>query len=190
MRIIPYIALAICAIAIVGTIGQTYAADHLPASQNVQVTDSDRPGHVIVSWEPVPDARYYRIGWTSLTAVELARTDGRNWMNTFTRVDIDNLGDTAHTVPNLDGKTLYAFIVGTATERYGKAVWSEWAYHTTPPRWPFVPHGGCRSDPPPPPQTTPTPEPPTPTPTPTPAPPTEQPVATLRNGSQHRHTTP
>lgn len=182
MRIIPYIALAICAIAIVGVIAanisQTEAADHLPAPQNVRAINSDQPGKVTVSWDPVPDARFYRIGWASLPAVEQAETDGRNWLDTFISIDIHNNGQTAHDIHGLAGATTYAFVTGAATERYGKAVWSEWAYTKTLSQSPFIPPGGCRSDPPPPPTN---PRPPTPT---------EQPVAGVRSSPQHRHTTP
>ena len=191
MRIIFYIALAICAIAIVAAISassQTYATDHLPAPQNVKAANADRPGKVTISWEPVPGAYFYRIGWTSLTAVRKAQADGRHWMDTFTSTDIYGKGRTSHTVHNLDGDTKYTFIVGSATQRYGTAVWSEWVEINTLPLPPLFPPCNCRSYPPPPPQTPPTPAPPTPTPAP--PTPTEQPVATLRNGSQHRHTTP
>lgn len=180
MRTIPYIALAICAIAIVGVIigstGQTYADHHLPAPQNVRAANSDQPGKVTVSWDPVPEARFYRIGWASRPEVEQAESDGRNWLDTFISIDIHNNGQTAHSVQGLAGDALYAFVIGTATERYEEAVWSEWVYETTLPQSPFIPPGGCRSNPPPPPAPTPTPP--------------EQPVAAVRNGPQHRHTTP
>ena len=143
----------------------------------MRAANSDQPGKVTVSWDPVPDARFYRIGWVSRRAVEQAEADDRNWQNAFIRNDIDNNGEPSHSVHNLDGDTMYAFVIGAATERYGEAVWSEWTYIKTLPRSPFIPPGGCGTAPPPPPA-----EPP---PTPT-----EQPAATVRDGSQHRHTTP
>ena len=151
-----------------------------PAPSGVTAVDGNTPGVVVLAWNAVPDAAYYRIGWVSSDRVAAVLAAGRDWQDAFAFADVANLGQTAHTLPDLAPGARYAFIIGSLDRRFGAARWSEWAYLTLA----EAPATSCPTDtgqptPTSTPMPTPTPSPaPPPAPMPTPAPPTPTPSPT------------
>ena len=129
------------------------------APASVTAADADTPGAVIVAWQAVPEAAYYRIGWVASADVAAALADGREWLDAFAFTDAANRGQTRHRLTGLTPGAEYAFIVATLNARFGPANWSQWAYLTPTAA-----------------SATPT---PAPTPTPTPPPPSPEERAAL-----------
>ena len=165
-----------------GTDGAVRADDgSAPAAPaGVTAVDGDSPGTVVVGWDAVAGAAYYRIGWVASDRIAAVQAAGRDWQDAFAFADVANLGQTAHTLADLTPGARYAFIIGSLDSRFGIARWSEWAYLTLA----EVPATSCPTDTgeptaTPPPMPTPTPPAPTPSPTSTRAPtptPTLQPA--------------
>ena len=101
-----------------------------PAPANVRAADGANPGEVVVSWDAVAGAPFYRIGWVAYDDIDAARAAGRNWLDAFAFSDVANLGQTSHTVKNLAPCVRYAFIAASLSRRFGDASWSDWALLT------------------------------------------------------------
>ena len=148
------------------------------APAEVTAADGEATGAVIVGWEAVDSAAYYRIGWVALDDIPVAQSAGREWLDAFIFTDVGNLGQTEYAVLGLTPGQRYAFVVASVGNRFGAGAWSEWAYLTLA----AGAATSCPTDggtPPPPPAVTPavTPTPSTVAPTPTPAPtPTQRPT--------------
>ena len=83
-----------------------------------------------LSWQPGSTA-YYHIGWVILADYEAATEAGKDWLETFTFIDVANRGQASHTITRLTPSVEYAFIVGIKDTRYGAPQWPyEWQYHT------------------------------------------------------------
>lgn len=77
---------------------------------------------------------------------------GRDWLEAFAFVDVANQGQTSHTISRLTPGIRYAFIVGSISQRFGTATWSEWDLLTLAAAPDTVGGGGSSSgDPDPPP---------------------------------------
>ena len=170
--------LAVAAV-VVGGLTPTARAQEdggLPAApSNVQASDGETVGTVVVAWDAADGATFYRIGWVALDHVTAVQSEGREWLDAFAFTDVANLGQTTHTLTGLLPGIRYAFIVGSVDLRFGPAAWPEWAYLTLAAAAPI----SCQTVTPAPPQPTPTQMPmpmpmptatPAPTPTPTPRP--------------------
>ena len=103
------------------------AQSSLNPPRNIIVANGDNPGEVMVNWDAVPEADVYRVGWIVFADYEAAIADGRNWLEAFVFVDVDNRGQSSHTVTRLQPGVQYYFIVGAASMRFGSAEW--------PPAW-------------------------------------------------------
>ena len=145
-----------------------------PPPANVQVADGISPGTATISWDAADEAAFYRIGWVSAEKITAVRAAGRSWLNAFAFTDVDNYGQSGHTIENLAPGVRHAFIIGSANHRFGSATWPEdWSYLTLA----DAPAISCPTNVGVP-TSTPTPTPtPAATPAPTPAPP---PAPTLR----------
>jgi len=53
----------------VGAYSSIQAQDSVPPVTNIEVREGDNPGEVVVSWDAVPEATYYRIGYVNYLAV-------------------------------------------------------------------------------------------------------------------------
>ena len=115
----------------------------------------------------------------SVDGVAAALAEGREWLDAFAFADVANRGQARHTIGGLTPGRQYAFIVASASRRFGAGSWSEWAYLTPAGTAAACPADGGGEFPPtpaPPPAPTATPAPmPTPSPTLTPTP-TPQPT--------------
>ena len=90
-------------------------------------------GEVRVSWDAVPNAAYYRIGWVAYSDVAPIIASGGDWLEHFAFIDIANRGQTEHTITRLTPGLLYAFIVAGNDGRYGTPQWppaSAWQFMT------------------------------------------------------------
>ena len=97
---------------------------------NIQIVNGHNPGEVIISWDAVPAATHYRVGWIAESDVD--RTPGADWLNNFNFVDRAGPA-TDYTVENLAQGEKYWFIVGALQERFGSTgdAWSDWTNVTT-----------------------------------------------------------
>ena len=113
--------------------GPTQAQDGGPAAPaNVRAVNGANPGQVMVSWEAVAAATFYRIGWVAFDDIAAVRADGREWLDAFDFKDVANRGQTTQLLKGLTPDTSYAFIAASGDRRFGSAWrWSDWTYLTT-----------------------------------------------------------
>ena len=123
LKALPLIAAAII-LATVATIrpdavvAQGQSSLQVPA--DVTVRDDVTPGDVVISWNTVDAANYYRIGWVAYPDYEeIHLNGGRPWDEAFAFVDVENIGQTSRTVRRLTPGTLYAFRVGSKSAKDG-----------------------------------------------------------------------
>ena len=97
---------------------------------DVSVMDGNGAGEVIVRWTPIEEAAYYRIGWVAYDDYYAVRDSGRDWLEAFVFVDVQNRDQSEHLVTRLRPGVRYAFILASNASRYGVPSWSSWASHT------------------------------------------------------------
>ena len=110
-----------------------HAQGELVAPSNVAAQNTANPGEVRISWDAVPDAAYYRIGWVAYADVEPIIASGGDWLEHFAFIDIENRGQTEHTITRLTPGVQYAFIMASNDGRYGTPRWptaTGWAFLT------------------------------------------------------------
>ena len=110
-----------------------HAQGELVAPSNVAAQHTGNPGEVRISWDAVPDAAYYRIGWVAYADVEPIIAAGGDWLEHFAFIDIENRGQTEHVITRLTPGVVYAFIMASNDGRYGTPRWptaSGWAFLT------------------------------------------------------------
>ena len=78
-----------------------HAQGDLVAPSNVAAQNTGNPGEVRISWDAVPNAAYYRIGWVAYSDVEPIIASGGDWLEHFAFIDIENRGQTEHTITRL-----------------------------------------------------------------------------------------
>ncbi len=150
----PVLVILVVIVVIIAGLEVRDAAHAQAAGASVQsIRDTGNSGEVVVSWNSVPGALEYRVGWANYRAVEQAIAVGIPWTERFAFTDVRS-SLSSHTVPNLMGGDQYAFIVGT---RRGDTEhdWSEWVFHTTA-MSPVCPSTGAGATPTPPTTTKPT----------------------------------
>ena len=117
----------------------TVAAQSPPGPQDQpQVVVGSVTGEVVVHWNAVQGAGYYRIGWVSKEEYEAAVEAGEDWINAFTSVSVANGGQDSHTIAHLTPGASYWFIVGSSDNRYGTPGWSLWSELVTLPGGPVA----------------------------------------------------
>ena len=110
-----------------------HAQGDLVAPSNVAAQNTRNPGEVRISWDAVPNAAYYRIGWVAYSDVAPIIASGRDWLEHFAFIDIENRGQTEHTIARLTPGVQYAFIMASNDGRYGTPRWpptTGWAFLT------------------------------------------------------------
>ena len=98
------------------------AQGQVPATGNIAVRDGSQPGEVIISWDAVPEATHYRIGYVNMeTDYPLAKASRTgNWLEAFVDVDVETQnftvvgGRTEYTVRRLGQGVRHAFTVRTS----------------------------------------------------------------------------
>ena len=150
MKSLKSLLVALILVAILGGGGvasaQTVAS--APATANIAVRDGVNPGEVIVSWDDVPGATHYRIGYVNMaTDYPLAKASVTgDWINAFIYVDenarnprVSN-GRTEYTVRRLEQGVRHAFTVLTGNDLVdtGHAGYVRSTFHwPSNPRWVF-----------------------------------------------------
>ena len=110
-----------------------HAQGDLVAPSNVVAQNTGNPGEVRISWDAVPDAAYYRIGWVAYSDVEPIIASGGDWLEHFAFIDIENRDQTEHVITRLTPGVQYAFIMASNDGRYGTPRWptaTGWAFLT------------------------------------------------------------
>ena len=132
--IVPVVIVAALAIlaAIVSGAPPAEAQGRPPATANIQIVNGHNPGEVIISWDAVPAATHYRIGYVNMvTDYPLAKSTegGRtgNWLEAFVYVDVEAqnfvTSGTVYTIRRLEQGVLHAFVVLTNGSAYGEPTW-------------------------------------------------------------------
>ena len=110
-----------------GSIALAQTGDLPSAPTNLTAVNGENPGEVNLTWNAVPEAAFYRVGWVAFPDYESTVADGRNWLEAFHFFDAENIGQTQWTLTRLSPGVQYFFIIGSADERFGGAQWSEWS---------------------------------------------------------------
>ncbi len=115
---------------------------------NIAVRAGANPGEVIISWDAVPEATHYRIGYVNMaTDYPLAKASATgDWINAFIYVDEDarnlavNGGRVEYTARRLEQGVRHAFtvltgsdVVNTVEQLSGRYFWPSnprWQFHT------------------------------------------------------------
>ena len=135
------LSIVVVLVAIVGGVAPASAQGSAPAAANIQVRNGPNPGEVVVSWDAVPEATHYRIGYVNMeTDYPLARSSRTgNWLEAFVYVDVEaqnfavTAGRSEYTVRRLDQGVRHAFTVLTNDSAYGEPTWPSnpgWVFFT------------------------------------------------------------
>ena len=121
------------------------------ATGNIRVVDGPNPGEVVISWDVVPAAAHYRIGYVSTVDIQRATARGGKWIEAFAYVDVaaehlPKSGErTEYTIRRLAPGVNHAFTVLTSDDYIstdesvsGEFSWSRgnerWQFHMVPDR--------------------------------------------------------
>ena len=123
-RFIITVAIAAALAAVVGGVAPATGQEQTPrAATNIRVADGYNSGEVIVTWEAVPEAAYYRIGYVNMERdYSVAEANG-DWLEAFAYVDVANRGQASHAIPGLEPGAQHAFAVLTNGSQHGKPTW-------------------------------------------------------------------
>ena len=124
------------------------AQGQVPPATNIEVREGSQPGEVIVSWDAVLQATYYRIGYVNME-VDYHFAKGsctEEWIEAFVYVDVNarNIpvdgGRAEYTVRRLDTGARHAFTVLTSNSFYNNRenVGADFSWPQNP-RWRFLP---------------------------------------------------
>ena len=69
-----------------------------PAPANARAADGATAGTVVMAWDAVDGAAFYRIGWVAMDDIPAVRAEGREWLDAFVFADVANRGQTAYTI--------------------------------------------------------------------------------------------
>ncbi len=90
------------------------------------------PGEVIISWNPVAGAAYYRIAWIAAADADAIAESGGDWLAAIAYTNISAVTDTGtdtdsdirHTLARLNPGVRYTFLVGSLRVKSGTPSWS------------------------------------------------------------------
>ena len=119
VTIMPVAIVAILA-SVLSTPTSAIAQTALPHPDNIRAVNGTEIGDAVVTWDPVVGAKFYRIGWISISAFHAA---GAAWREQFRFSEVE--GKTAYIVKHLVPEDTYLFIVGSNNTRYGPLAWPE-----------------------------------------------------------------
>ena len=86
------------------------------------------PGELLITWDAVPEAQHYTVGYANLDELEQMLVDGRSVLDAFYYVTIGATHIT-HTLSGLGPGIDYYVLVGAQTKRFGAddLVWGPWS---------------------------------------------------------------
>ncbi len=103
----------------------------LPNPRTVTVANGSNPGEAVVSWQAVPGAAFYRVGWMANPDYEAALASPSGFfLSAFRYSNIMSEGLTSHTVTRLTPGVEYWFVVGSHDAFYGAPQWAPWTRFT------------------------------------------------------------
>ena len=123
----------------------------VPPAGDLEITEGSQPGEVTVSWDAVPQASHYRIGYVNMEVdYHFAKAScTEEWIEAFVYVDVNarnipvNNGRAEYTVRRLSPGARHAFTVLTsnnfADTGGGGSVSSEFFWPPIGSRWEFLP---------------------------------------------------
>ena len=148
LKLIVAVLVVATAFVVAGSVAIAQSGASAPATGNIAVTDGINPGEVVVSWDAVPGATHYRIGYVNMiTDYPLAKASVTgDWINAFIYVDenarnvpVAN-GRAEYTVRRLEQDVRHAFTVLTSSNFVDTgaagSVSSEFSWPSNP-RWKF-----------------------------------------------------
>ena len=98
-----------------------------PAPGKPQAEVGPNAGEAVVSWERVPEARFYILAWISQEDFQMANETGEEWRDFLTYKSVRNTGQASQTVTGLKSGYTYWFAVGSSAQRFGSPAWSPWS---------------------------------------------------------------
>ena len=124
IRVLPFFALI--AILLVAGIAATPATLTKPDQPAVAATGN--AGELQVSWNLVPGAQHYTIGYANLDDLNRMAAAGRNALDAFYYVTIGS-AHTSHALSGLKPQTAYYVLIGAQTPRFGATdlAWGPWS---------------------------------------------------------------
>ena len=124
VRVLPFFALI--AILLVAGIAATPAALTKPDQPAVAATGN--AGELQVSWNLVPGAQHYTIGYANLDDLNRMAAADRNALDAFYYVTIGS-ANTSHALSGLKPQTAYYVLIGAQTPRFGATdlAWGQWS---------------------------------------------------------------
>ncbi|MDE2959150.1 MAG: hypothetical protein OXU28_03745 [Chloroflexota bacterium] len=131
------------------------ARSNAPPVTNIRVVDGPNPGDVVISWDAVPEATHYRIGYVNMVQdYPLAKASvTREWIEAFVYVDVNarnftvSGGQAQYVIRRLAQGDRHAFTVLTSSNHINttESFNSEFSWPSNP-RWQFhevADHGGA-----------------------------------------------
>ena len=149
---VPFLALILIALVgvVVITAPPAAAQSGVPPVTNIQLAPGPNSGEVVISWNAVPQATHYRIGYVNMEVdyhLAKASCEGE-WIEAFIYVDVNarnfpvNNGRAEYTIRRLVPGAKHAFTVLTSNNFVdsggGGSVRSEFFWPSNP-RWKFLP---------------------------------------------------
>ena len=121
----------------------------LAKSNAPTVVPTGNQGELDVSWNHVPGAQFYTIGWINKEEFQLMLSAGRDWLDAFHYATVGSAYN-SHTVSGLKPVGEYCVIIGAQTYRFGGAVpsWSDLVTTAGQHGAGFVPSRACPCRPP------------------------------------------
>ena len=119
-----FVAVLIALSLVAGISRPAFAQDGAPATRNIAIRDGVNPGEVVVSWDAVPQATHYRIGYVNMIQdypLAKASVTGE-WIEAFVYVDVnarnftESGGRVAYTLRRLAQGDRHAFTVLTSSD--------------------------------------------------------------------------
>ena len=129
------------AVGLDGSAGRMSVQVGAPATDNITVREGTNPGEVVISFDAVPDATHYRIGYVNMeTDYPLAKASVTGeWIEAFIYVDASVLnftvtpeGRTQYTLRRLEQGVRHAFTVRTGDGLQREPTWpsnQRWTFH-------------------------------------------------------------
>lgn len=164
MFLVAVLVVSVCTLLVSGSPERPAAAQSetqigVPATGNIEVRDGTNPGEVVISWDYVPGATHYRIGYVNLDQDHdgAVSNPAKDWKTAFVYVDEDarNLavagGRVEYTVRRLGQEDFDAFTVlagGNVVNDVGRLS-GDYSWPQNP-RWrrmTIADHGAVCSDP-------------------------------------------
>ncbi|MCY3692869.1 MAG: hypothetical protein OXH30_12825, partial [Chloroflexi bacterium] len=127
MKVSPALTILVLAILIatvIGDVGPVAAQDSVPVPDNLQAELGENRGEIVLTWDIVEEAEFYRFGWLSVSDYLEYTAAGRDWQDSMTYRSVANDGQSSLSIQGFKEGDTYIFIVGSSQGRQGEPSWS------------------------------------------------------------------